>query len=100
MSNKIKITTIDTRCNEMDVKQWNTFALNFVIGRDIPYCIVILSFGKKHRCYNLNNEFGGRGCCINTFEKWLKSKLEQFEKDINYVKVNEPDWFRSCGEDL
>ncbi len=100
----MKITVVDTKFNETEQYRVDDFSLNFIIGRDLPNIVIILSDGKDHKSYCLNDVFNGTGCEINQFEKWIEHVLLEFmkEEDEKVLKVPEenPDWFRSCGEDL
>lgn len=100
----MKITVVDTKFNEMEQYRVDDFSLNFIIGRDIPNIVIILSDGKVHKAYCLNDVFKGSGCSTGTFEKWLESVmlefLEEDDEKVLHVPKSNPDWFRSCGEDL
>ena len=104
MNSKIKVTIVDTRCGEIKQYSVGGFSLNFSIGRDLPYLVVIFNCGKKHKCFDLNTVFNGTGCSITKFENWFKKEIISFDEDCRiqpkHWEVNEDDWFRSCGEDL
>lgn len=100
----MKITVVDTKFNETEQYRVDDFSLNFIIGRDLPHLVIILSEGKDHKSYCLNDVFKGSGCSINAFEKWIEGVLLEFLEDEEKLKVTlpreNPDWFRSCGGDL
>jgi hypothetical protein len=82
----MKITIVDTKFNEMKQYRIDDFSLNFIIGRDIPNIVVILSDGKDHKAYCLNDVFKGSGCSINTFQSWIEDVMVGFleEEENNY----------------
>lgn len=100
---KYKITVVDTKFGEMKQYSVGTLSLNFIIGRDLPNLVVIFNYGKEHKCFDLNTVFKGTGCCINKIENWFKKEIilfdEECKREPKSWKVNEPDWFRSCGEE-
>ena len=79
----IKITVVDTKFSEMKQYTEETFSLNFILGRDIPFIVVIFSEGKDHFSANLNDVFKGTGCSINDFEDWYINVLEYFKESLN-----------------
>lgn len=99
----MKITVVDTKFNETAQYRVDDFSLNFILGRDIPYLVIILSDGKDHKAYCLNDVFNGSGCEINKFESWITEAITKFnvENEMkNRLLKENPDWFRSCGEAL
>lgn len=84
----MKITVIDTKFNETEQYRIDNFSLNFIIGRDIPNIVIILSDGEDHKAYCLNDVFQGSGCEINTFEKWIKGVLLEFMKEDDEKVLN------------
>ena len=83
----MKITVVDTKFNEMEQYRVDEFSLNFIIGRDIPNIVIILSEGKDHKAYCLNDVFQGSGCSIGTFEKWLESVMSEFLEEGENINV-------------
>lgn len=101
--NKYKITLVDTKYGEMKQYSVGTFSLNFILGRDLPNLVVIFNYGKTHKSFDLNSVFKGTGCSLTKFENWFKREIvlfdEECKREPKHWKVNEPDWFRSCGEE-
>ena len=86
----MKITVVDTKFNETEQYRVDDFSLNFIIGRDIPNIVIILSEGKDHKAYCLNDVFNGSGCEINEFEKWIEGVMLEFLENEEKLKVSTP----------
>lgn len=100
----MKITVVDTKFNETEQYRVDDFSLNFIIGRDIPHLVIILSDGKDHKSYCLNDVFNGSGCSIGVFEKWIEGVMLEFMKEedekVSNVSEKNRKILRSSGEDL